>query len=299
MRYLLHLLIYLDIFIIVALSLNMVVGYAGLLNLAHAGYFALGSYCYAVTTIVFDWGFVPALIFGIVLGVLLSPAISLPSWRFKGDFFVVASLAVQSLIFSLLNNWFTPDSQPGSWQNLTNGPHGLAAIRKPVIFGIEFDTVGSIAILASCLAAVCVLVSWLLMSSPWGRLIQSMRDDELAARGLGKNVRLAKLQVFAFACGMVTIAGAIFAAYMSYINPGLASLDEALLMLCMVLVGGVGNFRGPVIGAMVLIAVPEILRMAAVPESVAANIRLLAYGLILVLMMHFRPQGIAGKYRIG
>ena len=124
-----------------------------------------------------------------------------------------------------------------------------------------------------------------------------MRDDELAARGLGKNVRLVKVQVFALACGLVAVAGALYASYVSYVDPTSASLEESILMLSFVLVGGVGNFRGPIIGAFILLAIPELLRLLAMPDAVAAEVRLMAYGLLLALMMHFRPQGIAGVYR--
>jgi len=298
MNYLLHLIIYLDIYIIVALSLNIVVGYCGLLTLAHAGYFAVGSYAYALASLYLGWGFFPSLALGMVIAAILSLAISLPAWRFRGDFFVMISLAVQVLLFSLFYNWTSPEASPGTWANLTNGPFGLAGIPKPAIFSIQFATIASIATLSLILAGICALFSWILLVSPWGRLLEAVRDDELAARGLGKNVRLIKVQVFAIACAMVAVAGALYASYVGYIDPTAASLDESILMLCMVIVGGVGSFRGPIVGAFVLLAIPEILRFADIPDAVAANIRLLAYGLLLVLMMHFRPQGLAGEYRI-
>ena len=298
MNYLLHLLIYLDIYIVIALSLNMVVGYCGLLTLAHSGYFAVGCYAYALASLKLGLGFLPSMALGVGIGMLLSLAVSIPAWRFKGDFFVMVSLAVQALLFSLFYNWSSPGMEPGTWANLTNGPFGLAGIPKPAILGIKLDTLGSIAAISLVLAGACAFFSWILLSSPWGRLLKAMRDDELAARGLGKNVHLAKVQVFAVACGMAAVAGAIYASYVSYVDPSTASLDESILMLCMVIVGGAGNFRGPLVGAFILLAIPEILRFAHIPDAVAANIRLMAYGLLLVIMMHFRPQGLAGEYRI-
>lgn len=298
MSYLLHLLIYLDIYIIVALSLNMIVGYSGLLTIAHAGYYAVGGYAYALVTLKLGWGFLPAVLLGILVAALLSLSLSIPSWQFGGDFFVMISLAVQVLIFSILRNWSSPNADPGTWANMTNGPFGLSGISKPTVFSITFDSVAHIAVLATILAGICALLSWFLLNSPWGRLLKAIRDDELAARGLGKNVRLAKVQVFAIACGMVAIAGAIYASYVSFIDPSAASLNESILMLSFVLVGGVGNFRGPIVGAFILLAIPEMLRFVEMPSTVAANVRLLVYGLLLTGMMHFRPQGIAGEYRI-
>ena len=298
MNYLLHLLIYLNIYAIVALSLNLVIGYCGLLTLAHAGYFAIGSYAYALATIKLGWGFLPATALGVGLAGVLSLAVSLPALRFKGDFFVMVSLAVQALLFSLLQNWSTPGAEIGTWTNLTNGPFGIVNIPKPQLLGWRFETIGSIALLSLIVALFCAFISWLLLASPWGRLLQAIRDDELAARGLGKNTRLAKVQAFAVACGMVAAAGAIYASYVSYIDPGVSTLNESVLMMCMVIVGGVGNFYGPLVGALILLAIPEALRFALIPDAIAANIRLLIYGLLLVVMMHFRPQGLAGKYRI-
>jgi len=306
MKYLLHLLIYFDIYIIVALSLNMIVGYSGLLTIAHASYFAVGGYAYALLTLELGLGFLPAVLIGVVIAALLSLFLSLPSWRFGGDLFVMVSLAVQTMLYTTIYNWADSEADPGTWQNLTNGPYGLSGISSPAIFGITFDSIGSMAVLATILAIACILVSWLLLDSPWGRLLKAMRDDELAVRGLGKNIRLVKVQVFAIACGMVAIAGAIYASYVSYLDPSAGSLDQSILMISFVLVGGVGNIRGPIAGAFILLAIPEMLRFLpegwlhffGAPNAIIANIRLLVYGLLLVGMMHFRPQGIAGNYRI-
>jgi branched-chain amino acid transport system permease protein len=234
----------------------------------------------------------------VAIAAVLSLIVSLPAWRFRGDNFVLMSLAAQTFIFSLLYNWYHPRAAPGTLLNLTNGPFGLAGISRPDIFGIRMDTIGSISVLAVVLATICALVIWRLQSSPWGRLLQCMRDDELALRGLGKNVRRAKLEAFALSCGLVAVAGVLYASYVSYIDASSATLDESILMVCMLLVGGMVNFRGPFVGAAVLVALPEVLRLVHFPDPMAANIRLLVYGLLLVLIVHFRPQGLAGKYRV-
>lgn len=298
MNYALHLLIYLSVYVMLAVSLNLVVGYCGLLTFAHAGYFGLGAYAYAILSLKLGWGMLPTVLFAFLVPAVLSLAVSLPSWRLKGDFFVMATLAVQTLLFSAIHNWHTPDSGIGTWANLTNGPFGIAGIPKPAIAGIRLDTIGAIALLSVLMAAICSALFALLLSSPWGRVLQAMRDDELAARGLGKNVRLLKAQAFLIACGTAGVAGAIYASYVGYVSPSVASLDESILVLCMVVVGGVGNFRGPLVGAAILLAVPEALRFAQIPGNVAAEVRIMAFGLLLVLLMHFRPQGLAGRYRI-
>jgi branched-chain amino acid transport system permease protein len=159
MNYFLHLLIYFDIYLIVALSLNLIVGYCGLLTLAHAGYYALGAYAYALLSLNLGWGFIPACLAGCVISAVLSLAVSLASWRLKGDFFVLASLAVQALIFSALYNWSSAEAPLGSWTNLTNGPFGITGIPRPSIFGWTPSDMVSYAIFASAIAG-SVFSSW-------------------------------------------------------------------------------------------------------------------------------------------
>lgn len=298
MNYLIHLLIYFDIYVIVALSLNLVVGYCGMLTLAHASYYAIGGYAYALLALVLGWSFVPAMLAAVLIAAALSLAVSLPSWRLKGDFFVLASLVVQAFVFSLLYNWSDSKSALGSWSNLTNGPYGIPGIPKAEILGLKLTTPAQFFWLATGMAALCSLVVWRLTVSPWGRALVSMREDELAARSLGKNTRLLRVEALAIASGLVAVAGALYASYVGFLDPSSATLEESILMLCMVLVGGAGNFRGPVIGALILIALPELFRFLNLPDAQAANLRLAIYGLFLVLMMHFRPQGLAGEYRL-
>jgi len=298
MAYLLHLLIYFEIYVIVSLSLNLVVGYCGLLTLAHAGYFAVGAYAYALLARVWDWGFLEAIAVSVGFGLVLSLAVSLSAWRLKGDFFVLGSLAVQTLLFTVFYNWADTNALIGTLRNLTNGPFGIANIPAPSILGFRFEEPSQFIWLATVTAASCAAIMWRLTHSPWGRVLVSMRDDELAARGLGKNTRLLKVQAVGISSGMVAVAGALYSSYVGFIDPSSASLEEGILMLSMVLVGGLGNFRGPVVGAFVLLALPELLRFLNLPDAQAAGVRLGIYGLLLVLMMHFRPQGLAGEYRM-
>ena len=136
------------------------------------------------------------------------------------------------------------------------------------------------------------------IESPWGRMLKCIRDDEVAAMSLGKNVRQARLYMFALACGLAGLAGGLYSSYVGFIDPSSASLEESILMLCFVLVGGVGNLRGPVLGALVLLGIPEVLRAISMPGAVAGSVRLLLYGACLVLMMQMRPRGLSGEYEI-
>ena len=154
-------------------------------------------------------------------------------------------------------------------------------------------------LLFTIIAVVLLILSRHLLNSPWGNLLKAIRDDELAARGLGKNVRLAKVQAVAIACALAALAGVMYSSLVNFVDPSIADLPEAILMISMVIVGGVGNsFRGPFVGALVLIALPELLRFLEIPGTLSGQLRLAVYGLLLVLLMHFRPQGLAGEYRM-
>jgi branched-chain amino acid transport system permease protein len=298
MSYLLHLAVYLCIYVILAASLNLVVGYCGKLSLAHATFFAAGAYTYALLTAKAAWGFFPALIMAFTMGAVLSLFLSIPSWRLKDDVFVLISLALQTLTYNLILNWHDPTAEIGSLRNLTNGLFGIGGIPRPVIFGIRFDTINSITVLSGILTFLVLGITAILIHSPWGRVLQAMRDDELAARGLGKDTRILKTQAMLIASGFAAVAGVIYAGYVGYVDPSLSSLNMSMLLLAMLLVGGSGNFLGPAVGAAVLLAIPELLRMLNIPDAQAGELRLLAYGLLIVLFVHLRPVGLAGSYRM-
>ena len=243
MNYVLHLLIFASMYVILALSLDLVMGYMGRFNLGHAAFVAVGGYTYALVTVALGWGFIPALVVAVGVAVMLSPLLSLPAWRFKGDLFIMLTLVVQTLVFGVIHNWGEPGQPVGSWRNFTNGPFGIAKIPKPDILGISLDTMGSMAVFSLIVAGVCALIVFRLTHSPWGRLLKCARDDELALRGLGKDVRRLKVQAFAFSCALAAVGGVIYASYVSYIDPKAASLDASILLLCMLCVGGMGNFR--------------------------------------------------------
>lgn len=298
MNYVFHLLVYFGVYAILALGLNLVVGYCGLLTLAHAGYFAVGAYAYALGTLAWGMSSLAALLLAFCAGGLLSLLTSLPTWRLKGDYFVMASMAVQVLIYSAAYNWVCSDAALGTPANLTNGPFGIAGIPRPVIFGCKLSSLGAMAAYSLVVAAVCMGICHLLQSSAWGRTLKCMRDDELATKNLGKNVQFLKVQALFVACALAAVAGAIYASYTSYIDPSLASMDQSVLLLSMIFVGGMGNLKGPLAGAAILLLIPEILRFMNIPDAVAAEIRVMLYGLMLVLIVRFMPEGVAGDYKV-
>jgi len=287
MNYLLHLIVLIELYVMLALSLNLMVGYTGLLTLAHAAFYGLGAY--ATTLLMVNWGFdfLFALILAIAGTVLLSFLISFASLRFRGDYFILATLAFQVIVFAVLYNWV----------DLTRGPYGIPGIPKPSLLGIKIDSLLSFSLFGFVVACLIAGFLALIFRSPFGRTLQAIRDDELAATALGKNVMSFKVRSVAIASGCAAVAGALYATYVTFIDPTSFTIDESILMLSMVIVGGTGNLKGPMVGAVMLIVLPELLRFLAIPDAVAANIRLIIYGFLLIIMMHVRPQGLAGKYQ--
>jgi branched-chain amino acid transport system permease protein len=298
MSYVLHLLIYGCIYTLLAVSLDLVVGYAGLLSLAHASFFAAGAYAFALAILKLELGILPALLLAFLAGGALSFALSTPARRLRGDFFVLLSLAVQALFFNILLNWHDPSAPLGSLRNMTNGLFGIGGIPRGEILGIRFDTLGSVLVLALVVTGALLALASRLTKSPWGRLVEVIRDDELAARSLGKSPSGVKSQTLLLSGGMAAVGGAIYSLYVGYVDPSLASLDMSVLLLSMLLIGGTGNLLGPALGAAILLLLPELLHSIRFSEALADQVRLLAYGLLLVVFVHFRPQGIAGARRI-
>lgn len=287
MRYPLHIANMMCIYAILALSLNLLVGYTGLPSLCHAAFFGIGAYIYTLTTIGTGTPFFGAAAVSIVGAVLLSFFISLPSLRLSGDYFVLASLAFQTIIFFVLHNWV----------ELTQGPFGIPDIPSPSILSYRLDTPARY-LLLSVVATVAsaALLHWL-GRSPFGRVLKAIREDEIAVVSLGKNTKLFKIIAFAIAGGFAGLAGAIFAGYIGYIDPTSFTLTESVFIISLVIVGGSGNTLGPIIGTFILLLLPEVLRSIGIPDSIAPNLRLIIYSVLIVLVMRFRPQGLAGEYR--
>jgi branched-chain amino acid transport system permease protein len=286
MNYVVHLLIMICIYSILGQSLNLLAGFTGLLSLSQAACYGIGAYVTSLLMISLGWNFAFSLSVGILCAMLLSLLVGVPSLRLKGDFFVLATLGFQMIVFAILYNWI----------DLTRGPYGIPGIPKPRIFGLSFLTPPTYLVLSFVMAAIVQLLCWRFATSPFGKVLQAIRDDEIAASALGKRVSAFKTQAFIITGGMAAIAGALFAGYFTYIDPTSFTLEESIFILTVVVVGGAGTLRGPVIGAIVLVLLPELLRFLHVPDAIAPNLRQIIYGLLLVVMMRLRPQGLAGRY---
>lgn len=286
--YFIHLLIVFSIYAILALSLNLIMGYAGLRSLAHAAFFGIGAYTTAILTTKYNINFFLSVLIGITVAMILSALIGFVLSKFKGDYYTLGSLGFNFIIFSAMLNL----------QDLTGGPLGIPGIPRPSLFGfIFFDNFNFLLLTATCLTLVYAICGFIVNSS-FGRALKGIREDEQALMVFGYRVSHFKLAAFIISAGLAGIAGSLFASYITYIDPTTFSSNESTFLWSIIILGGLANLRGSLLGALFLILLPEALRFVGFPNEIAAQMRQLVYGLLLVLLMMYRPQGLVGEYRL-
>lgn len=286
MVYLLHIMIMISIYLILTLSINLLVGYLGLLSLSQAAFYGLGAYTTALLMIRFRIGFWGALLLGIFFTSLVAFLIGRIFLVFKEDLFVLITLGFQMIIFSILYNWV----------DLTRGPYGLPNIPRPSFGGNELSQLWSFSLLSVSIAGIVFFYFKIIDKSSFALYLKGLREDELAFISSGKNPTYYKSLVFAITGGSAAISGALYASYVTYIDPTSFTLNESIFILSVIMIGGTGNLRGPLAGTILMITLPEALRFLGLPDTTAPNVREIIYGLILVILMRLRPQGILGEY---
>jgi branched-chain amino acid transport system permease protein len=285
------------LYVILALGLNIVVGFAGLLDLGYIAFYAVGAYVYALLAspqfglhlpfwVILPIGAAVAALFGVMLGA--------PTLKLRGDYLAIVTLGFGEIIRIFLNNLSRP-------VNITNGPQGIAGI-DPFAFGaFRFDSPIKYYYLLLVVALAIIVVNLRLQNSRIGRAWEAIREDEIAARSMGIDTRNLKLLAFAMGASFGGIAGGMFSAIQAFISPESFILVESIMVVSMVVLGGMGNIWGVILGALLLSFVPEILRWTVTPVQEALFgrmlvepevIRMLLFGLALVLVMLYRPAGL-------
>lgn len=288
MDYLTHLAILITIYAPLALSLNLVVGFAGLPSIAHAAFYGVGAYAVGVLTLTYGIGFFPSVLVGVLISLLLALIFGVVLSRFGGDYYVLASLGLSVIITSIFLNW----------RSVTRGSIGIPGIDRPELFGTELDTNTLFLAFALIVLGLVYVLCAYVVRTPFGRALKAIREDETVLRMFGYETYYFKLTAFLIAAGVASVSGAMYASYVSFIDPSSFSLNESILILAMVILGGLANMRGSLAGALLLILLPEALRFVGLPSDVAAQLRQIIYGLLLLLIMHVRPHGLFGEYRM-
>jgi branched-chain amino acid transport system permease protein len=286
--YVAHYLVMVGIYGILAISLNLLIGYSGIFSLAHAAIYGIGAYASALAALKLGLGFWGGLVIAAIVGGCAAALVAIPSLRVAGDYYVVASFGLQVVVVTVFMNW----------TGLTAGHAGLPGIPRPRLFGWTIDEPFEYVGLALGLLALTYAISWRLTHSAFGRVLQAIRDDEIAAQAMGKHVVRVKITVAVASSALGALAGSLYAHYITYINPSSFALHESIFIVSLVILGGTERLSGPLVGAFILLAVPEALTFLAIPDTVAAPLRQILYGGLLILFMFVRPEGILGRRRV-
>ena len=295
------------IFAILGLGLNILTGYTGLLNLGVAAFMAVGAYSYAILTCdiyPFQLGFWPALLATVLVGVAVGVLLGLPTIRLRGDYLAIVTLGFGEIVQDVLKNADT----------ITKGTQGINPLPYPSLFGYAFtmDRYRPWYYLFLAILAVLVLINRNLERSRIGRAWISIREDELASSCMGIHPMKAKLLAFAMGAALCSLAGALWASYLgSSGEPGNYDFQISIVALCIVIVGGMGNIGGVLLGALVMmgfnsIVLEKLSNFLKVHQFVSStnvlgspgNWKYMAYGLALILMMRFRPEGLMPSRRV-
>lgn len=258
-----------------AQSLVLTSGYAGLISLAHAGFYGIGAYISAILSIKYGVSFLISLPVAMLSTGFIAVIISTIALRAVDDYFIIITLGIQVIAYSIMNNWMT----------ITNGSLGLSGIPSISIAGISFNGKVSILLLSLFLTAIVFCVLRNITKSPFGRILLSLSQDEIFTKSLGKNVYSAKVISFAIGGMLSAIPGALYAHYISYIDPSSFTITESIFILSIVIIGGNKSLWKVTLATAFLIIFPELLRFIGMPSSLAANIKQILYGFAIVLIM--------------
>lgn len=280
MEYLLHLLILIGIYTILSQSLSLVSGYSGQISLAHAGFYGIGAYTAALMSVNFGTPPLLNMLLALLLSGLVAYVVARVAVKTVDDYFVIITLGIQVVMFSVMNNW----------QSVTHGPLGIAGIPPFTIFGIAVESKWTFLLLTAFFAALVWFILRSLMKSPFGRVLKALSEDEVYTGSLGKNVAQAKVVSFVISGMLASIAGVLYAHYITYIDPTSFTLDESIFILSIVIIGGMRDLWKIFLAAAFLVLLPEALRFVGMPSSIAANVRQIIYGLALILVIYGKAR---------
>ena len=277
------------LYVILATSFNIVIGLAGMFALSHAAFYAVGAYATAILATQYGLPFPFPLFAGIIMAAVIGGVAALPALRVGGHYLVIITLALQIIVEDTLRNA----------QGLTGGADGISGIPRIGLLGFSLATPRSFLVFAAIVALLCFLIAQAIAKAPFGRALRAMRENEIAAQAIGKDIVRLKLLAFVISASLASVAGSLLAQYITFVSPASFTAEETIFILAMVVLGGTGNLVGSVVGAIFLVVLPELLKFIHLPAATADLIRNVFYGMILIMVLRFRPSGlIPENYRL-
>ena len=282
MEYILHLFILICFYTLLSQSLNLSAGFTGLISLAHAGFYGIGAYTTAILSTQFGFSFWLSIPLAMLINGAIALIVSLVALRTVEDYFIICTMGIQVILFSIMNNWM----------DLTRGPLGIPGIPSISLFGFNLDSKISFLLLSLFFVAIIWFVLRNISKSGFGKTLTAISEDEIYSQSIGKNVHLSKTVSFTLSAVFAAIPGTLYAHYISYIDPTSFTVTESIFVLSIVIIGGLGNLTGSFFAAAFLVLLPEALRFVGIPDSIAANMRQIIYGLTLVVVMMTGKNGV-------
>ena len=340
MDYIYHIAILFNIYILLTLSANLTIGMANLLSMCQAAFYGIGAYIGTFFLMNFNLPFLSIAFVVMISTGLFSYLVAIASVRLKGDYFVIATMGFQLIVYTILYNWI----------DVTRGPYGISGIPGIKLLGIyELSGIGAYLFFSLVLMLIIAFLLNHLGKAPFGRILNAIRSNEKSVQAMGRNTALFKSLAFFLSAAISGLAGVVFASYINYVDPTSFTLEESIFIISALFIGGIGNTRGPIWGAFFVVVLPELIRLSVQnndffvyfqtflvlfifahfsiaffkgridkdkhliisevllalllyllhlwepSDSIIANLRQIIYGLALLLVMYYRPQGLWGK----
>jgi branched-chain amino acid transport system permease protein len=268
------------IYIILTISINLIIGYAGQVSLGHAAFYGIGAYASALVSLNWNFPFPAAALVAMLVAGICGLALGLPTLRLKEDYLAIVTLGFGVIVDLVFLNL-----------DITGGPDGLPGIPSPSLFGLSFRQPWLYLVLVIFTLVLVLIITYRLVDSYHGRALRAIRDHEITAQVMGINTPAYKVFIFTLAAALAGLAGSLYAHYITFINPESFGLHTSILILAMVVLGGMGSILGSVLGAVILTILPELLREVHAYQD-------LVYGALLVALLIWRPEGILGKGKL-
>jgi branched-chain amino acid transport system permease protein len=287
MNYVYHVMILCGIYVILVTSLNLIMGYGGMFNVGQIAFYGIGAYAGALLSVHAHLPYLLELLLSALIATAFVVIIVLPAIRLRGDYLAFSTYALGVVAYTVFNNWL----------GVTRGPMGIPGIPRPSIGPLSFASLPMFLLLVTVVVALTLFIFYRITHSPYGRSIEAIREDEIAAAAAGKNIPRIKVTVFCVGAFFTGIAGNLYVHYIGIADPTGFTTSESFLLMTMVIFGGSASLLGSVTGAIILVVIPEVLRFVGLPSFYAHQLRSIIYGVLLVVMIILRPQGMFGKLR--
>lgn len=288
MGYMLLIIAMFCIYLVLSESLNLTMGYGGMLSLAHAVFFGVGAYGYALFTLMVANSFLGGVSAAVVTASILGFLFAVFCVRLRSDEFLLATIALQMLFSTVARNWIS----------VTGGPFGLSGITRPTVAAIDFGDSSRLVFLLVGLTMVALLIVGVCTRSRLFLDVRAVRDDWEAAMTTGVAPIRVRVAAFTISAGLAATAGAMYAVWFGFVDVSAFVIAESISIFIILAVGGLSTFSGPFCGALLLVLLPELLRFSPLPDAYEANVRQVLYGIALVLVTTLRPKGLVGAYSL-